>query len=114
MLGLKHRFASLAVAALAAFAAPLPAQTHAQETNFASASLDRALEGQLRSIVANARGRVGIYAAEVDGPRQAMINAEHAFPMASTVKVAIAATYLQGVDEGRLRLDTAYPMLVST
>ena len=109
------RITSIAVAALAMLAAPLPTQTVlAQESNFASASLDRALEGQLRTIVANSGGRIGIYAADVDGPRQAMINANQAFPMASTVKVAIAATYLQAVDDGRLRLDNTYPLRIGT
>ena len=109
------RVASVALAALALFAAPLPAsQLHAREANFAAASLDRALEDQLRAIVANAQGRIGITAAEVDGPRQATINGDQAFPMASTVKVAIAATYLQGVDEGRYRLDSSYPLRIGT
>ena len=111
----RGRIASIAFAALALVATPLPAQTvYAQESDFASSSLDRALEIQLRSIVANSGGRIGIYAADVDGPRAATINAGQAFPMASTVKVAIAATYLQGVDEGRLRLDTAYPLRIGT
>jgi beta-lactamase class A len=109
------RTAAFALAALAFAAAPLPAQPgHAQETNFAAASVDRALEDELRAIVSNARGKVGVYAAEVDGPRAAMINAEHAFPMASTMKIAVAATYLQGVDEGRFRLDDTYPMRIGT
>ena len=111
----RGRIASIACAALALLAAPLPAQTvNAQESDFASASLDRALEMQLRTIVADSGGRIGIYAQDVDGPRKAMINAGQTFPMASTVKVAIAATYLQGVDEGRLRLDTAYPLRIGT
>ena len=111
----RGRIASIAFATLALFAAPLPAQTvYAQESDFASSSLDRALEDQLRSIVASSGGRIGIYAADVDGPRTVTINAGQAFPMASTVKVAIAATYLQGVDEGRLRLDTAYPLRIGT
>ena len=115
MRGLKSKSAAFVFAALALAGAPLPAQPgHAQEAHFATASLDRELESQLRAIASNARGKVGIYAAEVDGPRAAMINAEHAFPMASTMKIAVAATYLQGVDEGRLRLDTTYPMRVST
>ena len=107
--------AAFALSALAFAAAPLPAQIgHAQETNFAAASLDRALQDELRAIVSNARGKVGVYAAEVDGPRQAMLNAEHAFPMASTMKIAVAATYLQGVDEGRFRLDDTYPLRIGT
>lgn len=111
----RGRFAAIAFAALALVATPLPAQSvRAQENDFASASLDRALESQLRTIVAGSGGRIGIYAADIDGPRVATINAGQAFPMASTVKVAIAATYLQGVDEGRLRLDTAYPLRIGT
>ncbi len=111
----RSRIASIGFAALALLAAPLPAQTvFAQESDFASASLDRALESQLRAIVANSGGRIGIYAADIDGPRTATINANQAFPMASTVKVAIAATYLQAVDEGRLRLDNSYPLRIGT
>ncbi len=111
----RSRIASIGFAALALLAAPLPAQTvFAQESDFASASLDRALESQLRAIVANSGGRIGIYAADIDGPRTATINANQSFPMASTVKVAIAATYLQAVDEGRLRLDNSYPLRIGT
>ena len=111
----RGRIVSVAIAAVALFATPLSAQSiQARESNFASASLDRALEDQLRAIVSNSGGRIGIYAAEVDGTRAATINADQAFPMASTVKVAIAAAYLQGVDEGRLRLDAAYPLRIGT
>ena len=111
----RSRIASIAIATLALFAAPLPAQTiQPRPTAIPSSAIDRALEGQLRTIVSNSGGRIGIYAAEIDGTRQATINAEQAFPMASTVKVAIAAAYLQGVDEGRLRLDTAYPLRIGT
>jgi beta-lactamase class A len=34
------------------------------------------------------------------------------FPMASTSKIAIAATFLDGVDKGRLSLDASYPLMV--
>ena len=111
----RGRIPSIAIAALALFATPLSAQPiQASETDFAAASLDRALEDQFRTIVSNSGGRIGIYAAEVDGTRQATVNADQAFPMASTMKIAVAAAYLQGVDEGRLRLDTAYPLRIGT
>jgi beta-lactamase class A len=111
----RGRIASIAIATLALFAAPLPAQTlQSPAAEFPSATVDRALEAQLRSIVANSGGRIGIYAADIDGSRLATINADQAFPMASTVKVAIAAAYLQGVDEGRLRLDASYPLRIGT
>ncbi|QGN54660.1 class A beta-lactamase [Novosphingobium sp. Gsoil 351] len=115
----RGRAASIGFAILALVATPVPAQSVkaqalAPQRDFASAALDRALETQLRAIVANSGGRIGIYAADVDGPRAVTINANQAFPMASTVKVAIAAAYLQGVDDGRLRLDTAYPLRIGT
>ena len=111
----RSRIASIAIATLALFAAPLPAQTiQPLAADFPSPAIDRVLESQLRTIVANSGGRIGIYAAEIEGTRRATINAEQAFPMASTVKVAIAAAYLQGVDEGRLRLDASYPLRIGT
>ena len=111
----RSHIASIAIATLALFAAPLPAQTiQPVAGEIPSPIFDRALESQLRTIVSNSGGRIGIYAAEIDGIRQATINAEQAFPMASTVKVAIAAAYLQGVDEGRLRLDASYPLRIGT
>ena len=111
----------MGLAALAIFAAPLQGQaadgyagSGFDQRSFAAASLDRTLEQQLRSIVAQGQGRIGVYAAEVDGSRSVAINADHSFPMASTVKIAIAAAYLQGVDEGRLRLDNSYPLRIGT
>src|SRR5688572_10341640 len=105
-----------AAAALAMFATtPLPAQSlQREQPGYVTQVRDSALEAQLRAIVANSGGRIGIYAAEIDGPRLAAINPDHAFPMASTMKIAVAAAYLQGVDEGRLRLDTAYPLRIGT
>lgn len=112
----RGRSLSIAFASLAMFATtPLPAQSlQPRQPSYTTEVRDTALESQLRAIVANSGGRIGIYAAEIDGPRQATINANQAFPMASTVKVAIAAAYLQGVDEGRLRLDAAYPLRIGT
>ncbi|HUQ13227.1 MAG TPA: serine hydrolase [Novosphingobium sp.] len=131
MLGIGRKQLSLGFAALAMLAAPLHGQaanagdgspggssaayaSGYQQPSFAAQSLDRSLEAQLRSIVADARGRIGVYAAEIGGSRAVSLNADQAFPMASTVKIAIAATYLQGVDEGRLRLDSSYPLRVGT
>ena len=60
----RGRIASLGFATLALFATPVPAQSvYAQQSDFASASLDRALEQQLRTIVSKSGGRLVI------GPR---------------------------------------------
>jgi beta-lactamase class A len=112
-MGAKGICAGLAL--LACFATPVAAQQGvALPTAYASGAFDPVLEQQLRSIVAQTRGRVGVHAVELDSGRQAAVNADQAFPMASTVKIAIAAAYLKGVDEGRLRLDTPYALRIGT
>lgn len=108
--------AAPAVSADASYPGSAPAQVGASlaGTSLASTSLDRELERQLAAIAAQSSGKLGIYAAEIGGARQVAINGERAFPMASTVKIAIAATYLQGVDERRLALDSEYPLRIGT
>jgi beta-lactamase class A len=107
---------SIGLALLAMFATPVAAQQQdVRAATFAAATtVDPFLQQQLRAIVAEGRGRIGVHAIELDSGRQAAINDDQAFPMASTVKLAIAATFLQGVDEGRLRLDTPYSLRIGT
>ncbi len=73
---------------------------------------DAAIEQQVAAIVAQGRGRIGVAAVDLDGGGQIMINGDMPFPMASTAKIAVAATYLSGVEQGRLRLDQSFPMMV--
>jgi beta-lactamase class A len=73
---------------------------------------DAAIEQQVSAIVAQGRGRIGVAAVDLDGGGQIMINGDMPFPMASTAKVAVAATYLAGVEQGRLRLDQSFPMML--
>lgn len=73
---------------------------------------DAAIENQVSAIVAQGRGRIGVAAVDLDGGGQIMINGDMPFPMASTAKIAVAATYLSGVEQGRLRLDQQFPMMV--
>lgn len=73
---------------------------------------DLALQRQIEAIVAEGRGRIGVAAMDLDTGRQVMINPDMPFPMASTAKVAVAATLLETVEKGRLRLDQSVPMMV--
>src|SRR5437762_12436367 len=69
------------------------------------------LEAQIPRI-ANARGgEVGVAAWRLDGtgPRM-LLNADEAFPMASTFKVAVAGALLGKVDAGTLSLETVLPV----
>src|SRR4051812_2209167 len=69
-----------------------------------SASLSN-LEQQLSSMVSNRSADVGIAALDLNTGETVSIKGNTPFPMASTVKVAIAALYLAQVDHGRRSLD---------
>lgn len=66
----------------------------------------RGLEQQLSSIEAANPGNVGIAALDLTTGDMVAVRGDEAFPMASTVKVAIAAQYLAQVEFGRRSLDT--------
>lgn len=105
-----------------AFAAPLllaTAPVRSQDTSYslqaadsAQAQRDAAMRDQVEAIVSQARGRVGIAAVDLDGGGQVLINADQPFPMASTAKIAIAATYLSQVEDGKRTLDEQFPLLI--
>lgn len=63
------------------------------------------LEQQLSSMVANKSADIGIAALDLNTGETVSIKGNTPFPMASTVKVAIAALYLAQVDNGRRSLD---------
>jgi len=64
------------------------------------------LERQLRAIEAANPGNVGIAALDLTSGDMVSIHGDEPFPMASVVKVAIAAQYLAQVEHGRRTLDT--------
>jgi beta-lactamase class A len=63
------------------------------------------LEQQLSALVANKSADVGVAALDLNTGETVSIKGNTPFPMASTVKVAIAALYLAQVDNGRRSLD---------
>jgi len=75
------------------------------------------LEQQLRAIVGSQTSDVGVAALDLTTGETVSINGDTAFPMASTVKVAVAAAYLSQVDHGRRSLydkisgQTAYRLM---
>ena len=66
----------------------------------------RGLYQQLERLEASNPGNVGIAALDLTTGDMVAVRGEEAFPMASTVKVAIAAQYLAQVEHGRRSLDT--------
>ena len=63
------------------------------------------LEQQLAALVSSQPTELGIAAYDLRSNSSVCINCEAAFPMASTVKIAVAAAYLSQVDFGRRSLD---------
>src|SRR5690349_7341098 len=77
----------------------------AQPVAAASSPSLSSLEQQLSSLVANKSADVGIAALDLNTGETVSVKGNTPFPMASTVKVAIAALYLAQVDHGRRSLD---------
>ncbi|MFL6722007.1 MAG: serine hydrolase [Sphingomonas sp.] len=77
----------------------------AQPVAAASSPSLTTLEQQLSSMVANKSADVGVAALDLNSGETVSIKGNTPFPMASTVKVAIAALYLAQVDNGRRSLD---------
>ena len=71
---------------------------------------DTPFERQLASLADGSNGRIGVYAIDLNTGREVGVLADQRFPMASTSKVAIAATFLAGVDEGRWSLSSEFEL----
>ena len=76
-----------------------------QPAQAASSPKLTSLEQQLRALVGSQSSDVGVAALDLTTGETVSINGDTAFPMASTVKVAVAAAYLSQVDHGRRSLD---------
>jgi len=90
--------------ALAALALPLSSFAAAQSVAVPAATSHDSLAKQLSAVAAVPKGRVGIAAIDLATGREIAVHGNEAFPMASVVKIAVAATYLAEVDAGRRSL----------
>ena len=66
------------------------------------------LERQIAQLADGSNGRIGVYAIDLATGREIGVLADQRFPMASTSKVAIAATFLAGVDAGKWSLTSDF------
>jgi beta-lactamase class A len=79
-----------------------------------TAHYDTALQRQIAQIADNDRGRIGVAAIDLATGQQISVLGTQRFPLASTSKIAIAATFLEGVDQGRWSLDDQFPMMLTS
>lgn len=119
------------VAALASIIST-PAFSQSTETrpNELASSFDSALGTELRepqtfeAIYANGfeqriaelangdMGRIGVAALDLSTGEQIAVLGNQRFPMASTSKIAVAAAYLEMVEQGRYSLTSEFPLLI--
>lgn len=117
---------ALAVAAVA----PAQAQTLAHSGGFEAAfdnafgtqvrtprdynpDYDTQLEYRIAQLADGSNGRIGVAAMDLSSGQMISVFGDQRFPLASTSKIAIAAAYLEGVDQGRWSLTAEYPLLWS-
>lgn len=123
-----HRLIALGASALAALslaAAPAIANTTDVQSAFDSTfgtelrspqSVESlyasSLEARIADLANPARGRIGVAAVDLTTGEEVMVLGDQLFPMASTSKVAVAATYLDMVDRGQTSLTSQYALLL--
>ncbi|KPQ30783.1 MAG: Beta-lactamase class A [Porphyrobacter sp. HL-46] len=119
-------FAAGLFAAAATFAMPAAAQADELQSTF-----DRMLGTELRQpqtleaiyatsfqqriaeLAEPSRGRIGVAAVDLATGEEIMVLGDQLFPMASTSKIAIAATFLEMVEQGRYSLTSEFPLLLA-
>ncbi len=123
---IKRLFTRAAAAIALACTAALPlGHAHADDTVFQNAfdqmlgtearsprSYDNPFELQIASLAEASRGRIGVAAMDLATGRTVEVLGNQRFPMASTSKIAVAATFLDGVEKGRWSLSSEFPLLI--
>jgi beta-lactamase class A len=79
---------------------------------YSSPSYDSQFERQVALLADGGSGRIGVAAIDLATGREIGVLGDQRFPMASTSKIAIAATFLEGVDQGRWSLTSEFPLMI--
>jgi len=69
-------------------------------------------ERQIVRLADGANGRIGVAVLDLATGQEFSVLGDQRFPMASTSKIAIAATYMEGVERGRWSLSSEFPLLI--
>ena len=89
-----------------------PAAVRPYISNRSQRSYSGALGVQVAGLADDSQGRIGVAAIDLTTGQTVSVLGDTPFPLASTSKIAIAATFLNGVDNGRFSLDARYPLMV--
>ena len=116
-------------AGVLALATPLAAQTQASGADYRAqfdttlgtevrqpqtfdAVYQNAFEQRIAELAEGTRGRIGVAAMDLSTGQRISVLGDQRFPMASTSKIAVAATFLEGVEKGRWSLTSKFPLLL--
>jgi len=116
--GLLASFAALATPAAANSQDELQATfdstfgTQARDPQSFDAVYASTFEQRIAELANPALGRIGVAAVDLATGEEVMVLGDQLFPMASTSKVAIAATYLEMVEQGRFTLTSEFPLML--
>jgi len=69
-------------------------------------------ETRLAQLAGASQGRIGVAAVDLSSGRGVSVMGDQPFPLASTGKIAVVATFLEGVDQGRYKLTDRYPLMM--
>ncbi|MEZ5681338.1 MAG: serine hydrolase [Erythrobacter sp.] len=86
--------------------------TEARKPQTFDAVYDTALEQRIAELADGSRGRIGVAAIDLSTGQYVGVLGDQRFPMASTSKIAIAATFLEGVEQGRWSLTSEFPLML--
>lgn len=75
-------------------------------------TLPAGFEARLASLASASQGRIGVAAVDLTTGKGVSVMGDQPFPLASTGKIAIVATFLEGVDQGRFRLSDRFPLMI--
>lgn len=73
---------------------------------------ENAMAQRIAEVAEGSQGRIGVAAIDLTTGERVSVLGDQRFPMASTSKIAIAATFLEGVEKGRWGLNDRFPMLM--
>lgn len=122
-----RRFPAIVSALAAAFLATTPAHSQGNELRASfdqvfgtdvrdpqsfEAVYETSFERRIAELADGDRGRIGVAAIDLNTGDQLYVLGDQLFPMASTSKIAVAATYLEMVEQGRYSLTSEFPLLI--
>jgi len=70
------------------------------------------LQQRIAELASPAQGRIGVAAIDLATGEEVMVLGDQLFPMASTSKIAVAATFLEMVEQGRYSLTSEFPLMM--